>query len=305
MSDRRSPTSVQVRFAEGAERRACRMLLHTADRLGHLGDLAIATTADDAVPQMVGALSMLPLRDARGRGALFVSARVIRPWRRRGVGSRLLDFAISEAGRVGAATLMAQGDPQSEPEGVVFLDAKGFVGTETLTTFEAGTRSIAERLGPLLDHLRRSDRIPPDARMVPLRHAPLVAAARLHAEHLAGTVRGVSETINDLLVRDDADDHAVLMIGDEVHGLLLGNTVDGVTVVEAEVLAPSLRTSGGSSGWASAFMLGERLEWGLSRGSRITRFSCVSGNRPTRRLASRLRAKPIREEIVFRLALAT
>jgi len=122
----------------------------------------------------------------------------------------------------------------------------------------------------------------------------------LEADSLHG---GWAEFTDSLLVRGDADDHAVLMIGDEVHGLLIGNTVDGVTVVDAEVLSPACRVSGGSSGWASVFMLAERLEWGLSRGSRITRFSCLSGNRPTRRLAQRLGARAIREDVVFRLAL--
>lgn len=302
MSDRIDLESVSIRPAEGAERRACRMLLQGGDRLGHLGELWIATTAESA-PQVLGALSMLTLRRAEATSELLVSGRVVRHWRRRGIGSLLLDTAIGDARRRGVRALVAQGDPGADPDGVAFLEATDFVRTETLTTFEVATSRVVESLGPLIDRLRQSDRIPSDARMVPLRQAPLVAAARLHAEHLAGTTQGVSETLNDLLVREDADDHAVLMIGEEVHGLLIGNTVDGVTVVDAEVLSPESRVSGGSSGWASIFMLGERLEWGLSRGSRITRFSCTSGNRPTRRLAQRLLAQPIREEIVFRLEL--
>lgn len=302
MSGRLASDSVRVRPAEGGERRACRMLLHDADRLGHVGDLMIATTAE-ASPKMLGALSLLAARGAEGAGTLLASARVVRPWRRRGVGSLLLETAIAEARRLDARSIVAQGDADAEPDGVAFLEARGFRRTDLLTTFEVATESVVEYLVPLIERLRQSDRIPPQAKMVPLRQAPLVAAARLHAEHLAGTTHGVSETLNDLLVRDDADDHAVLMIGDEVHGLLIGNTVDGVTVVDAEVLSPACRVSGGSSGWASVFMLAERLEWGLSRGSRITRFSCVSGNRPTRRLAQRLGAKPIREQVVFRLVV--
>lgn len=298
MNDRIAPELVHLRPAEGGERRACRMLLQGADRLGHLGELWIATTADPA-SQILGALSLLTLRRTEAASAVLVSGRVVRHWRGRGIGSLLLDTAIAATRHLGGRALLSQVDPAADPDGIAFLAAKGFERTEFLTTFEVATSRVVESLGPLIDRLRQSDRIPSDARMVPLRHAPLVAAARLHADHLAGTVHGVAETLNDLLVRDDADDHAVLMIGDEVHGLLIGNTVDGVTVVDAEVLSPACRVSGGSSGWASIFMLAERLEWGLSRGSRITRFSCVSGNRPTRRLAARLGATPIREEIVF------
>lgn len=302
MSGRLDRGSVRLRPAEGAERRACRMLLPDADRLGHVGDLLIATTLGDD-PQVLGGLSLLAARDSAGAGMLLVAARVVRTWRRRGVGSMLLEAATADARRVGARSIVAPCDHAAEPAGAAFLEAKGFARAEVLTTFELRTEGVVEYLVPLVERLRSSDRIPPEARMVPLRQAPIVAAARLHADHLAGTVGGVSDTLNDLLVRGDADDHAVLMIGDEVHGLLIGNTVDGVTVVDAEVLSPACRISGGSSGWASVFMLAERLEWGLSRGSRITRFSCLSGNRPTRRLAQRLGARAIREDVVFRLAL--
>ena len=302
MSGRLDRSKVFLRIAEGAERRACRMLLPDGDRLGHLGDLLIATTAEPS-PQVLGALSLLALRDAHGAGAVLASARVVQGWRRRGVGSLLLEAAVAEARRLGACAIVAQADAAALPEGAAFLAARGFAPAEMLTTFEVATDAVVTYLRPLVDRLRSADRVPPEARMVPLRQAPLVAVARLHAEHLAGSVPGVCETLNDLLVRSDADDHAVLLIGEEVHGLLIGNTVDGVTVVDAEVLSPACRVSGGSSGWASVFMLAERLEWGLSRGSRLTRFSCVSGNRPTRRLAQRLRARPIRAEVVYRLGL--
>ena len=300
MSGRLDRDRISLRIAEGAERRACRMLLPDGDRLGHLGDLLIATTAEPS-PQVLGALSLLPLRDAEGAGGVFASARVVRTWRRRGVGTLLLEAAVAEARRLGAGSIVVQADAAASPEGAAFLAARGFAPAEVLTTFEVATDAVVAYLRPLVDRLRSADRIPPEARMVPLRDAPLVAVARLHAEHLAGSVRGVCETLNDLLARSDADDNAVLLIGEEVHGLLIGNTVDGLTVVDAEVLSPACRVSGGSSGWASVFMLAERLEWGLSRGSRITRFSCTSGNRPTRRLAQRLGARPIREEGVYRL----
>ena len=81
----------------------------------------------------------------------------------------------------------------------------------------------------------------------------------------------------------------------------LGHTADGVTKVEAEVLSPACRVGGGSSGWASLFMLTERLRWGLARGSRLTRFSFFSNNRPTRRIAARLAARPIAEARMYRI----
>ena len=101
MNERLDRGSVHLRVAEGAERRACRMLLQGADRLGHVGEPMIATTAE-ASPQVLGAIALLAARDAAGVPTLIVSARVVRPWRRRGVGSMLLEAAIAEARRLGA-----------------------------------------------------------------------------------------------------------------------------------------------------------------------------------------------------------
>lgn len=302
MSGRLDASSVSIRIAEGAERRACRMLLADADRLGYAGGLWLATTSAGA-PVVLGALSLQPVRDADGRGAAIASARVVRAWRRRGVGTMLLDAAIAEARRGGAVALVVRIDPPAAPDGVLFLEAQGFRRVETLTTVEVPTAAIVEYLAPLEARLREADLIPGDARMRPLREAPIAEVARLHAEHLSGTREGVAEMLRGLLLRADADDHAVLMIGDEVHGFLLGTTVDGVTTVDVEVLSPECRISGGSSGWASVFMLAERLAWGLSRGSRVTRFSSVSTNRPTRRLGARLGARPVAEQVVYRLEL--
>jgi len=302
MSGRIDPSSVSIRIAEGAERRACRMLLADLDRLGDAGGLWLATTSAMG-PVVVGALSLHPARDADGRGTAIASARVVRSWRRGGVGTMLLDVAIAESGRCGAVALVVRIDPLAAPDGVLFLEARGFRRDETLTTVEVPTAGIVEYLAPLEARLREADLIPGDARMRPLREAPIAEVARLHAEHLSGTEEGVAEMLRGLLLRADADDHAVLMIGDEVRGFLLGTTVDGVTTVDVEILSPECRISGGSSGWASVFMLSERLSWAISRGSRVTRFSSVSTNRPTRRIAARLGARPVAEQVVYRLDL--
>ena len=39
------------------------------------------------------------------------------PWRRRGVGSLLLETALAEARHRGARSLMAQNDPRADPDG--------------------------------------------------------------------------------------------------------------------------------------------------------------------------------------------
>lgn len=292
-------TSVRLLRAEGPERRACRMLLSEADRLGHVDELFLATTAGPA-PTVLGGLSLMPARGPSGV-ALIAAARVVRAARRRGVGTALLEATIDEARRIGAVEIVARADPIAGADGVAFLEAKGFLGFETFTTVEVPTDAIVAYLEPLGERLREANLIPRDARMQPLREAPIEAVARLHAEHLGGTTRGVIGMLRELLARDDADDHAVLVIGEEVHGVLLGHTADGVTKVEAEVLSPACRVGGGSSGWASLFMLTERLRWGLARGSRLTRFSFFSNNRPTRRIAARLAARPIAEARMYRI----
>jgi GNAT superfamily N-acetyltransferase len=295
---------VELRLAVDGKRRACRLLLAEAVRRHELGEMWGAwETSGGEAPRLVGALSVQPVVHADGGREAAVWGRVVRTHRRRGIGARLFAVACDESRRLGVATLRIVAAADDDSTDVAFLATRGFAIAETLSTFEVATASIHADLEPLAKRMTERGMIPAEARMVPLREAPLRAVARLHAAHLGGTEASVLDSIAERLARDDADDHAVLMIGDQVHGLLLGNTVDGVTTIDAEVLSQTCRVSGLGSGWASAFMLGERLEWGLSRGSRITRFSCTSGNRPTRRLAQRLRAQPIREEIVFRLEL--
>lgn len=300
MKERLAPDAIRIRPAEGAERRACRMLLQTGpEGVGQVDALLLAITTDPA-PRMLGALSLLSLRDAAGGAALLVSGRVVGPWRRRGVGSLLLETAINEARQRGARSLMVQNDPRADPDGDAFLAAKGFRRSEELRTFEASTARLAAHICALRDRLRGANRIPPEARVVPLRDAPLAQVARLHAEHLTGTPQTVAERLNELLVRDDRGHHGALMLGERLLGLVLARTVDGVSTVESRVLAPTGRAAAGG-GWASVLPLAEGLDAALARGSRVVRFSCNSGNQQTLRLAERCGATVVGEQWVHRL----
>ena len=292
---------VEVRLAVDGERRACRLLLAEAARRHELGEVWGAwETSGSEAPRLVGALSVQPVVHADGGREAAVWGRVVRTHRRRGIGARLFIVACDESRRLGVATLRIVAAADDDSTDVAFLAARGFVVAETLSTFEVATASIHAHLEPLSSGMTERGMIPAEARMVPLREAPLRAVARLHATHLGGTEASVLDSIAERLARDDADDHGVLLIEGEVHGLLFGTTVDGVTTIDAEVLSPTCRVSGGGSGWASLFMLAERLAWGLRRGSRSTRFSCTSGNRPTRRLAKRLGAREVGVETVYR-----
>lgn len=302
MKDRLDPAGIRIRRAEGAERRACRMLLQPGpEGLGQVDELLLALTTDSA-PRMLGALALLSLRDAAGAAALLVSGRVVGPWRRRGVGSLLLETALAEARHRGARSLMAQNNPRADPDGHAFLAAKGFVRSEELRTFEASTARLAAHICALRDRLRAANRIPPEARVVPLREAPLGQVARLHADHLTGTPQTVAERLNELLVRDDGGHHGALMLGDQLLGLVLVRTVEGVSSVESRVLAPTGRAASGS-GWASVLPLAEGLDAALARGSRVVRFSCNSGNHQTLRLAERCGATMVGEQWMHRLDL--
>ena len=302
MKDRLPPAAVQIRRAEGAERRACRMLLQTGpEGLGHVDALLLAITTDPA-PRMLGALSLLSLRDAAGAPALLVAGRVVGPWRRRGVGSLLLETAVAEARRWGASSLLVQNNPRADPDGEAFLAAKGFVRKEELRTFEAPTARLAAHICALRDRLGQANRIPPEARVIPLREAPLTQVARLHADHLTGTPQTVGERLNELLVRDNDGHHGALMLGERLLGLVLARTVDGVSTVESRVLAPTGRAAAGS-GWASVLPLAEGLDAALVRGSRVVRFSCTSGNHQTLRFAERCGAIVVGEQWVHRLDL--
>lgn len=301
MRERIDLSSILIRAAIGVERKACRMLLNTQDRFCYDEGLHIARTTATS-PQVLGALSLTPLRDPQGEGAILMHAHVLPAWRRCGIGSQLLQTAVDAARRNNAHSVIVQCDSQSELEGVSFLDAKGFQRTEVLTTFEASTERLSSHIRGLRDRLLKSNRVPLEARLIDLRDAPIMQVAKLHAEYLAGTPQSITRMLNEQLANDGYCHHCVLMLDQKVVGLVLARTVNGVSTVESEVLDPSYRASA-QFGWASVVLLAEEIDWGVARNSVLTHFSCTSGNRATQRLAKRSGAIPIREKIVFCLRL--
>jgi GNAT superfamily N-acetyltransferase len=292
---------VVIRPPEGLEKRACRMLLPEVVREGFWSDFVLAVTGSPL--RILGAAAFTPALSPDGTRCWRVSLRVARPYRRQGVGTALLRHLTAAAQVRHVGSLFLNHDPQAEPDVAPFLAACGFTFADRLTTFETDTERLTAYLLPLRDWLIERGEIPADARLIPLRDAPLEKVAELHAKYIGGTPGGVLAHLRRALRLPTADDHIVLMIGDKVEGMLLGETIDGLTRIDSRIVTAAYQGSPTNPGWANVLLMAERLEWAVKRGSRRCRFSCISTNRPTLKLAARSGAATVSVAEIQKLTL--
>jgi GNAT superfamily N-acetyltransferase len=225
---------------------------------------------------------------------------VAKAGRRRGIGVRLMQAAITGAGLRGIDALEGwfdATDAAAEP----FLRHCGFSRSLGFTTFEADSRRLMEVVLPIRDHVLTRSHVPAGGRIVPLAAAPLEQAMRLHAEHIGGTRQLLMSRSPAELMREFRHDGSlVLMVGDDVKGLILVGIRDGIATVHASIVHPDLRGTA-----ANALLMASALEHGVHLlGDRYpVRFVARDGHPHTLKLARRADAAAIARQQCYRLAL--
>ena len=293
-------TELTVRRATGGELRAALMLLPPAP--GVRPDFHLV--AGPRQPALVhGAASMIPLLTPRGESQGGVRLHVAPGLRQKGCGSLLLATLRAEAAKQGMRALTYQAAVQDDPSLGDFLRRRGFVPQAAHLTFEAETAALVGILAPLREQLRRTRGLGRGMTIVPLGEPWLEAAARLHSAAIGGTLPAVLAHLRERMGRRGPDDSALLLVDGQLGGMVLHQTVAGLTCIDARVVSPELRGGGAASGAANLELLGERLERAVQQGSQRCRFSCLSDNRQTLKLAARSHATLVAEERVLTLAL--
>ena len=89
--------------------------VQTAGRVLRLG-------VDSAKPSIAGALAY----SDDSRSITGVRLHVVKPYRRQGVGSTLLNYAVAEARHLGRTRVFADTEMRKEPDADAFLSARGF-----------------------------------------------------------------------------------------------------------------------------------------------------------------------------------
>ena len=114
--------TLEVRPPDGAEVRACRMMLPEAFQHGITPDLMIAVERDPY--RFVGALSYEPVLFGK-EIAWRMQLHVVRGHRRRGIGRSLVKALSGRGGALGVTALLGL-QPEHAVEGPQFLTALGF-----------------------------------------------------------------------------------------------------------------------------------------------------------------------------------
>lgn len=288
---------VEVVQPTGLERRAAFMLLPEIPPHSYWNYFLLAR--DAPTKRILGAAAGCPGRNETGQPRLHFRIHVPAPYRKRTVGKQLLEALASYATERNHVELAARVAPSTDPQAAPFLLSCGFQCVDSFREYETTTEKLASFVLPLRDWLRDRNEIPPSARIIPLRNAPLEPVARLHCDELAGEFNSVLRNLRTICDNASSDDNAVLLVEDKVVGLLMGVTQDGITRIEASIVAPELRGSATQPGWANLALMAERIEWALKKGSQRCRFGSLQAATPTQKLAKRTGAVLISESDFF------
>jgi len=278
-------TAVEIRTARAGEVAACRLLL-AADRppQGRGERFLAALVQRGGEPQLVGACCYVKAPDI----LVGIRLRVIRPMRRQGIGSLLLNAVLDEARRSESKRVcLAAWRKPTDEEASPFLDRHGFQRTLRIVHVEASLPLLADYYRELCRRLRQRGRIPSTVRVVPLREAPRdqvlqVIAKRLQEREEPGT--RVAMTVQHARY----DDCPVVMDGTAVAGALLWEVNGPIGEIPVRVVAAGYQGS-----WVNALLLAHATEQGFERAIERIRFEIPEGNPDTAKLAARYQAEVI------------
>jgi len=264
--------SFQIRPARDDEWQACRMLL--PETFADLNGREYFLCTRQQAPRIVAAASCR----RTPQGAKSLRLHVIPPFRRRGIGARMIDHIC---GDVPAAEGLSEISKEKDAE--PFCTRTGFLRVDGLTTVEAEMAEIRAYMSRLRDRMH----LPESARLISLAEAPMEQVARLHAEYIAraGELNPWRAVIagNPRLAPS-----VILLVDGRVEAILLGELEASLAIVRSRVVTPRFQ-----GGWANTLLLAEALDRGWERGARRVRFSYSDSNRDTQKLARRFKAEVI------------
>lgn len=284
---------VEIRAAQGGEIAACRVLLAADHPPVDRGERFLVAMRSPA--QLVGAASYI----SKPGSLVGIRLRVIRPARRQGIGTRLMNAVLAERnGDAGDAFLVAWRKAGDEEVGQ-FAARFGFAPSMCIVKVEGALAALAGYYGALQDRLRARGRIPAGAAIVPLREAPREQVLRLIAHELQERQQPgarVAVTVQ----HERYDDCPVAMLNGEVAGVLLWEVTGNVAEIPVRVVAPTQQGS-----WVNVMLLAHATAQGFERRIDRIRFEIPQGNSDTAKLAGRYQADVIEYQEHYQMTWST
>lgn len=222
--------------------------------------------------------------------ALLVRVRVIRTHRRQGIGSELLHHVLRRVREKQRSAISASIDSLADPEAERFLLANGFVRIGRVHVLDAELEPMRAALARLLARARRSRRLPPSARIVPLSQAPAQEVARIYEERIEALRRLHPALIQASLTDERCEPSLVLLVDGHVAAILIGchDIARRLAMVSARAVLDRFR-----GGLANIWIMSEAAEQARAAGIERIRFEALDDNHDTRRLAQRFGADTI------------
>jgi hypothetical protein len=230
----------------------------------------------------------------RRKGAVHgLRLQVPHPCRRRGIGAGLVRCVAGIAAGMPAREVNAAADTMAEPAAEPFLVSCGFTCKTRTTTVEAPMAPLCRNVQALARRAAEHGLLPPGASIASLADVPRAAAARWCREHVVPSISIDPAHAAPDLADPRLSQSPVLLVADEIAGMMLGQANDGrgVSVVAARVVEPRFR---GGRGWANLLLMSAALQRGAAAGALHIRFDIPENNRDTLALMRRAHGQVVK-----------
>lgn len=277
-------TAILMRAPSGADWTACRTLLPEAFADQRPAGALLAVDASTGAA--VGGAAF----HRAGRFIVQLRVRVLRTFRRRGIGSSLID-AIA---RMDAAEIHARADAMAEPGAEPFLTANRFALRNRVLTVEAGKEPLFAYLQRVMQRQgfqRKSGGS--DFAMVRPADVPRERLARLYTSLIVPEMNLPPGAAAPLVWDSRFAESPVFTVGGEPVGMLLLH-IEGASrlcTIVARAVAPEYR----QGGWVNLWLLAEGFKRGGGKGATRMRFEAPVDNPDTMKLVARAQGKVTRD----------
>ncbi|MFZ0338005.1 MAG: GNAT family N-acetyltransferase [Terracidiphilus sp.] len=274
--------SLEIRQPRPTEWQACRMLLPESFRPGVSPEalLALDLKARHIAGAAVFRYGPKEILDAR--------VHVVREYRRKGIGTRLLKRISAAASERGLGEICAWADLAHESGAEAFLLANAFSRSSCFHRVEGELLPLLTHLRSIHERLLKHNRIPSSARLVGLAEARHDELAKIYATYIAAARYFHPGYVLPLFRDPRMAVSSVLQVDGAVQGLVLGehNAGSRVLTVHAKVVLPAYR-----GGWANCLLMLRSVGQAWEGGARRVRFEVQDNNSDTLKLMTRCHAE--------------